>query len=88
MPEPRLRSRTFRRVKKKTPGAKTVMHYARRKPSKHKCGVCGKVLSGMPRELPYKMAKLSKTEKRPTRAYGGNLCSACSRAKIKAKARA
>jgi large subunit ribosomal protein L34e len=87
MPTPSHRSRTFRRIHKRTPGGKTVMHYVRRKPSKHTCGKCGKVLSGMPRELPYKIRAMSKSERRPTRVFGGNLCSACSRSAIKAKAR-
>jgi large subunit ribosomal protein L34e len=58
-----------------------------RKPSNAKCGVCGAILSGVPRERPYKMQKLPKTKKRPERPFGGVLCSACSRRKIMVLAR-
>jgi len=45
--------------------------------------MCGKVLHGVASARPYKMAKLSKTEKRPERPYAGMLCSSCMRLKIK-----
>ncbi len=87
MVKPRYRSRTFRRVFKVTPGSRNVLHYEKRKPSKAKCAGCGKVLAGVPRERPFKMQRLGKTQKRPERPYGGVLCSACTRRKIIAKAR-
>lgn len=77
------RSRTFRRVYVKTPGGKVVIHYKRRKPNSMKCS-CGAVLKGSPRGIPSRMKKLSKTQKRCERPYGGNLCSKCMRLKIKA----
>lgn len=88
MVEGSRRSRSFRRVKSKTPGGKNVVHYSRRKPSKPKCGGCGAVLAGVPTERVSKLGKLSKTEKRPSRPYGGVLCSKCSRKKLTVKARA
>ena len=87
MPEPSKRSRTFRRIRIKTPGGRNILSFRKRKPSKATCSNCGKVLSGVPRARDYKMQNMAKTEKRPSRAYGGNLCSKCSRALIKAKAR-
>ncbi|MBI2129611.1 50S ribosomal protein L34e [Candidatus Woesearchaeota archaeon] len=81
--EGKTKSRTFRRVFVKTPGGKTVIHYEKRKPSKAHCANCGSVLSGVPRERPFKMMKMGKTEKRPERPYGGMLCSKCMRLKIK-----
>ena len=81
-----LRSRRgFRRVKRKTPGGKHVVRYDRRKPSYAKCGVCGKKLAGVPRARKIVMQKAAKTTKRPERAYGGNLCPACLKLKIKAE---
>ena len=71
-----------RMVMTKVPGGKTVVHFKKKKPAKAKCGDCGKQLSGVPRERPYKIKKMSKTQKRPERPYGGNLCSKCSRKKI------
>ena len=88
MPEPRFRSRTFKRIKKKLPGGATVIHYKKGKPNVHKCAVCKKDLKGIPRERPYKMKSLGVSKKRISRPYGGNLCSACSRKLIKSEARA
>jgi len=88
MPEPYKRSRTLRRVKVKVPGGKTVLHYKRRKPSKAKCSKCGAVLKGIVRERPYKMKKIRKSKKRPTRPYGGSLCTKCMRKLFVEKARA
>lgn len=85
MPKPSLRSRSLRRVKVKRPGGKHVIHYKKRKPSHAKCGNCGTKLSGIPRERPSQLTKLSKTEKKPTRPYGGNLCPSCTKETIKSK---
>ncbi len=83
MPAGRHKSRTLRRVSRKTPGAKTTLQYKKRKPSKAKCGMCGAVLSGVPRERPKKMQNISKTKKRPERPFGGVLCPKCMRKIIK-----
>lgn len=82
MPTGRHKSRTLRRIFTKTPGSKVVVHYKKRKPSKAHCAECGKVLPGVASERPVKMARMSKTKKRPERPYGGVLCSRCMRAKI------
>jgi len=87
MAESKTKSRTFRRIKKKTPSNRIVTHYAKRKPAKAKCGACGAFLKGTARETPKKLAKLSKTQRRPERAYGGVLCSVCARKAVKAYAR-
>ncbi|MDI6737867.1 MAG: 50S ribosomal protein L34e [Nanoarchaeota archaeon] len=87
MPAPRYRSRTFRRVFVKTPGGKTVMHYRKRKPSKAHCAGCGALLHGVPRERPFIMQRMGKTEKRPERTFGGELCSKCTRIRLKGHAR-
>ena len=63
------------------------MHYRKRKPSSAVCGNCHEELHGVPRERPYVMRGLHKTEKRPERPFGGVLCSDCSRQEFKAKAR-
>ena len=77
----------FRKIKVKTPGGKLVLHYKKKKPGKAKCSNCGKPLHGVPRERPYKMRTMAKTKKRPSRPFGGVLCSACMRKKIVEKAR-
>lgn len=87
MPEGKKKSRTLRRVSTKLPGGKTVIHYKPRKPGKAKCAECGAELKGVPRELSSKMKNMPKTKKRPSRPYGGNLCSKCMRKKILEKAK-
>lgn len=82
------RSRSLRRVYVKTPGGTTKLQFRKRKPSKAHCAGCGMVLGGVPRERPFKMKQLGKTQKRPERPYGGVLCSKCTRAKLIEKARA
>jgi len=57
--------------------------YRKRKESKQQCGSCGAVLKGIPR---VKISKLSKTQRRPERPYGGVLCSKCTRKKMVEKA--
>ena len=87
MPQPRFRSRTYRRLKTRLPGGDTVTHYEKRKPQVQKCSNCKKELVGIPREMPYKVKSLGITKKRPTRPFGGNLCSVCLRALVKKEAR-
>lgn len=86
MVEGRRRSRSYRRVYKKTPGARNTIHYKPRKPKVAHCTICGNRLQGIPRERPYKMATIAKTKKRPERPYGGVLCSSCARHKIRQEA--
>jgi len=77
MPIQPYRTRSLRRVKRRTPSGKVVIHYRKRKPKKAHCSQCKKPLGGVPRDLPYKIRKLSKTQKRPERMYGGVLCPEC-----------
>jgi large subunit ribosomal protein L34e len=76
------KSRTFRRVFVRTPGAKVKVHYKKRKPKIVRCAVCKKPLQGIPRLSKTKFKNLPKTKKRPQRPYGGYLCSKCSRKEI------
>lgn len=82
MVAPRYRSRTFRRVKVKTPGGEVKVHFRKRKPSKARCHSCGDVLKGVLNERPYKIQNVSRTKKRPSRPYGGVLCSRCMKEKV------
>ncbi len=86
MTQSKTKSRTFARNKVRTiNGTKTV--YDRRKPKVGTCPVTGEVLKGVPRELPFKMRNLAKTEKRPQRPFGGVLSSKASRAELKKRVR-
>ncbi len=84
----RFKSRSFRRVKTRTPKSKVKTVYTRRKPSKAVCAICGKELHGVKRVLPNDLKKYAKTSKRPSRPYGGYICSSCLRKLMKEKARA
>jgi large subunit ribosomal protein L34e len=87
MPEGKLKSRSKRRVFKRTPGAKTVKHFIAKKPAKATCGMCGKPLSGVPRATKAQLNNMPKTQKRPERPFGGVLCTICSRIVIKEESR-
>lgn len=78
-----LKSGRYRKVKKRVGGSKTITRYLKRKPKQAHCGKCGNVLHGIPRATLNDMKKLSKTERRPQRPYGGVLCSRCQREVIK-----
>ena len=87
MPAPRLRSRSLRKIFRKVSGGRTRVHFKKKKPKLAKCGNCGAVLKGVPREFPFRMRKMAKTKKRPERPYGGVLCSRCMRQEIINKSR-
>ncbi|MBS3167826.1 50S ribosomal protein L34e [Candidatus Woesearchaeota archaeon] len=87
MVQPRFRSRSLRRVHRRTPTGDNVIHYERRKPGKPQCRDCGKYLIGVARGIVAQIKKLSKTQKRPERPYGGVLCSGCMRKVMVQKAK-
>ncbi len=76
MPIQPYRTRSLRRVKKKLSGRVTT-HYKRRKPKKAHCSKCKKPLGGIPRNIPYKIKQLPKSQRRPKRMYAGVLCPEC-----------
>lgn len=81
------KSGRFRKIFVKTPGGRTTVHYREQKPQPAHCAHCHKALAGVPRENPAYLKKLPKSSRRPERPYGGYLCSACTRAQLKLKAR-
>ncbi len=83
----RLKSRTFRRVKKVTPGNKDVTHFVKRKPGAPVCAVTGQKLHGIKPATPSGLKKIPKTSRRPDRPYGGVLSSKAMREIIREKAR-
>ena len=87
MPEGSKKSRSRRRVFKKTPTGRTALHYEKKKPGKARCSRCGAMLAGIPNKRAVNMQNMGKTEKRPSRPYGGMLCSRCMRALLKEKVR-
>lgn len=87
MPRGMFKSKTLRKVYRKTPGNKVVIHFKKKKPGKAKCAGCGALLKGIPRERPHKMRKMAKTKKKTSRPYGGYFCSRCMRKLIIEKSR-
>ena len=83
----KYKSRTFRRVYRKTPGARNVIQYKTRKHGKAQCGGCGTSLPGVHTGTKTQIGRLTKSQKRPERPYGGVLCSRCTRLAITSKAR-
>lgn len=81
MVRPSLRRK--KQVKKKTPGGKHKTIYKKKRKSKHKCSICGAELAGVPADG----KKASKSKRRPSRPYGGRLCSKCARKVIALKAK-
>lgn len=79
MVAPHLRSRSVRRRWRRSPGGRKIFITKPRKPSPALCGLCHCHLQGVPRRGVAGMAKLSKTEKRPERVFGGTLCANCTR---------
>ena len=76
------RSRSYRRIRVKTPGGRATIHYKERKKSKAYCAGCGTQLQGV------SQAKgIAASKRNPSRPYAGVLCSACSRNKIKSMVR-
>ncbi len=72
--------RRLKKVAVRTPGGRVVYHYRKEKTGKHVCALCGKPLHGVPHgKRSAQVRKLSKSERRPERVFGGVLCAECTR---------
>ena len=76
-----------KKFKRRIPSGKVVIRKKTEKPEIARCAICKKPLHGIPRFSVSQIRKLSKSNRRPSRAYGGNLCSSCAREVFKDKAR-
>ena len=74
MPRRYLRTRSRKRVSVRTPGGRVVIHYRDEKPDYPHCAICGEKLRGIPREKP---RRLTRTERKVSRPFGGNVCHKC-----------
>ncbi|MGC8974794.1 MAG: 50S ribosomal protein L34e [Thermoprotei archaeon] len=81
-----VRARSLKRVWRRTPGGKTVIHYRRFKLHIARCGVCGSRLGGIPTSVS-NLRKATKSSKRPERLFGGVLCPSCLSLALKLSAR-
>lgn len=74
------------KIQRRTPGNRVVIHTKPKKPGRHECAICHGILHGTPRGTVAQIRKLKKTERRPTRPFGGQLCSKCTRKVISLRA--
>lgn len=77
----------FKKIQRRTPGGKTVVHAKKKMTSKHKCAICHGLLHGTPRGSRVEIRKLAKSKRRPSRPFGGQLCSTCTRKIVALKAK-
>ncbi len=77
MPRPSLRTRSKKRVQKKLPGGRATTHYKKEKSKPARCSRCGQTLHGIPRYHPSELRKLTRSQRRIMRMYGGQLCANC-----------
>lgn len=72
-----VRFKKMKGRKRTTPSGKHTVIRMSKKPSSRKCALCGGILHGVPKRGAGGLSKMSKTEKRPERVFGGVLCSGC-----------
>jgi len=84
----RGRSRRLKKVRVavRVPGGGIVYHYRHKRHSQAKCARCGRPLNATPTGPRSIMGKLSKSQRRPNRPYGGYLCPECLRELMLARA--
>jgi large subunit ribosomal protein L34e len=87
MVRPSLRSRSFRKIKVRTPGSRVAIHYEKKVPKIGSCYITGEKLKGIARGFDYEIKNMPKTSKRPSRPYGGVLSSRGMRMVFKEKAK-
>ena len=80
------RTRSKKRMKIVTPGARTVGHFKQKRPSHAKCGSCGAKLNRS-KLNPNELKKFPKVRRRPERPLP-HLCPTCMREEIKRLVRA
>jgi len=87
MPKPSLRTRSRKRHLQKLPGGRVKTRFKREKVSVLRCFRCGGFLHGSPRLIPSRLGKLSASQKRVERVFGGQLCHSCLRDALKSSVR-
>jgi len=87
MTKPSLRTRSKKRNLLRLPGGRVKTRFKREKVNVLRCSRCGGILHGGSRLIPSKLGKLSTSEKRVERMFGGHLCHSCLREALKASIR-
>ena len=81
--KPSKRSRSVKKISKRTPGGRVVIHFKKKRPGYAKCALCKRELHGVARGRSSEIRKLQRSQRRVSRPYGGYLCSTCMRAELK-----
>lgn len=77
----------MKKLSRRTPSGKTSMLAKNKKPKQASCPLCKGVVGGVPRESRSGIRKLSATQRRPQRVFGGVLCANCTSNVIKTRTR-
>ena len=80
--------RSGKRKLVKTPGGRYYYKRIADKPNYHVCANCKGKLAGVPRGTTVEIRRMAKSERSPSRPYGGQLCSPCLRRQLIKAARA
>ena len=82
------RNRSLKKPRRaiRTPGGRIVYHHRHKRHSAARCSRCGAPLNATPTGSRYIMSKMTYSQRRPNRPYGGNLCSRCLRELMISKA--
>ncbi len=84
MPRPYQRTRSNKRRVLKLPGGSgQTIHYKRARVKAGRCVNCSRILPGVPNKTLSELNRLSKSQKRPQRMFGGQLCHACLKESLK-----
>ena len=76
-----------KRIRRRTPGGRSILTYKHTKHSPHECAICKKELHGKPSGRVAQINKLSKSQRTVERQFGGMLCSKCTRNIISLRAK-
>lgn len=79
--------KSMKRVRKKTISGENVFVYRKARTGAAVCNHCGRELHGVPKLFKSQLGKLSISEKRPNRKFGGYYCADCTREFFKDMAR-
>ncbi len=77
MPRPSQRTRSRKHSPKRLPGGDATIHFKKEKVKASRCARCDRILAGVPRLPQSKTGKLTASQKRIQRVYGGQLCHVC-----------
>ena len=74
-----MMKKSMKKVRKRTVTGRNVFVYRKARTAKAICNNCGRELHGIPRASVPQIAKLSKSDKRPNRKFGGYYCGNCTK---------